>query len=309
MPSGRLQVIALRKFGGLLQPANVEKIVKKSFLPILCVCGLSLLIAGGAFAKEQTPPGSFLKYRATTVSELTSQVSKDTQVNLRYAQHFGVSADRVAAYFKYNLKLVTLKSPCKVQSWYVNKDGKRICKTKLLPKGTLVFADKSGAPLLAWSCGNPLRASLPHNTVAKAKEPVTATAGMTEEVGLAAEPETLVLANPIETVAAAAVTAPPGFIAQTLPALATAQQIAAAPIFGAAALPSIAAIPVAAGGGIGALGWIGGLAGLGGAVALAGGGGGNDPQPPAVPEPAGLLTIMVGLSSFAPAVTRMMRRK
>lgn len=299
--------------------------MRKDCLPALGVCLLSLLMAGGAFAKEQTPPGSFLKYRATTVSELTSQVSKDASAKSRYAQHFGVSADKVTAYFNENLKLVTLKSPLKVQTWYVNKDGKQVCRTKLLPKGTLVFASKEGTPLLAWSCGNPLRASLPRNTIAKgkAKEPVTAIAGMTEEVGNpgsqeaallppAAEPQTMVLANPIETVAATAVTAPPGFIAETLPALASAEQVAALPLVGAAALPSIAAaVPVAAAaGGIGALAWIGGIAGVAGGLALAGGGGNNPASTPAaVPEPAGLLTVMIGLTSFAPAVVRMRRRE
>lgn len=284
--------------------------MRKISLSILSVCALSLLMVGGAFAKDKTPPGSFLKYRATTVAELTSQVSKDATIKSLYAKHFGVSASQVTAYFNENLKLVTLKSPRKVQTWYVDKDGKQVSRAKLLPKGTLVFASKEGTPMLAWSCGNPLRASLPPKMIAKAtKEPITAIAGMTEEVGLegaaeaAVAPETLVLANPVETIAAAAVTAPPGFIAQTLPALVPAVQVAAVPMIGAAALPAIGG----AAGGIGALGVIGGLSAVAGGLALAGGGGSN-PSPPPVPEPTGLITIMIGLTSLAPAVRQMVKR-
>ena len=283
-------------------------------------------MAGGAIAKDQTPPGSYLKYRATTVTELTSQVSKDASAKLRYAQHFNISADKVTTYFRDNLKLVTLKKPCKVSAWYITKSGKQVSKAKLLPKGTLVFADKNGSPLLAWSCGNPLRASLPQKAIAsvKTKEPVTATAGMTEEVGSmnaqvaaataqAAAPQTMVLANPIETVAAAAVTTPPGFVAQTLPALATTEQVAAAPLVGAAALPAVNAAPIAAvaHSGFSALSWIGGIAGAAGAVALASnnGGGSASVVPVPVPEPGGILTILLGLTTMAPAIVKINKRK
>ena len=178
------------------QPRYGEETMRRVPIALLAVVFV-LAIASAAPATERTPAGSFLKFRATNVNQLANEIAKDTTARVRYAQHFGVSPDEVGKYFTKNLKLTTLKSPMKVQTWYVGKQGHVYKKTKLYPKGTLVFASSDGKPLLAWSCGNPLSASLP---LKLKEEPVVASSGNVE---------TKVLANPVETVTAAAVTSPP----------------------------------------------------------------------------------------------------
>ena len=236
-----------------------------------------LAIASAAIAAERTPAGSFVKFRATSVTQLANQVANDTTARVRYAQHFGVSPDEVGKYFTENLKLTTLKAPMKVQTWYVGRQGRIYKKTKLYPKGTPVFASNDGKPLLAWSCGNPLSASLP---LKLQEEPVVASSGAVE---------TKVLANPVETITAAAVTSPP-----LIEAVAIAP-VAAAPPIDALAMPPIAVPPPI----VSRLPWF--LL-----FGFAPHGGGHDHK---VPEPGGLAVMAMGLMSGALLIRRSRARR
>jgi len=293
-----------------------------------------------ALAAQRTPPGSYLTYRATTVGELLQQVSTDTTARARYARHFGISPENVVSYFKQNLSLVSLKRPVKVTSWYLNRSGKISHKVKLLPKGTLVFARKDGTPMLAWSCGNPLnsgvdKAAAPGSTTGSkvggvsdavagstesAAAPAAADPAITQQTSQAVEQtalapqgiETKIMPNPAETVAAAAVTVPPTFAAETVPAVVVAAQPGiASPGLAAAALPSVAVAPVIAAAGGGGFGIAGALAGIGGLAALAGGGGGGGggPAPSPVPEPSGLAAMALGMGAILPAFRRSLARR
>ncbi|MCL5105091.1 MAG: hypothetical protein M1133_13385 [Armatimonadetes bacterium] len=278
---------------------------------LICALGaLSLTVTPAVMAKERTPSGSFLKYRACTVSELKSEITKDPAARIRYAQHFRSTSDEMMSCLNGGVKLVSLKNPTKVQMWYVGKDGSVRQKIKLLPKGSYVFATSDGTPFLAWSCGNPLRASLPARMAMKQpkpspKKPVGGVAAANlsknaEPIATLAPPQTptpaaaetlaqgvnevtkdiitKVLPAPIEVISSAAVTAPPELVAGLTPTVASIEPLAAIPVAGAAAIPATAAIaPTAIGGGsaLGGFGLIGGLAGLAGAVAALGGGGGN----------------------------------
>ena len=299
--------------------------MRRAHTAVLAVLALVSAAMPGAYAREKTPAGSFLQYRATTVSELTSQVSSDSAVRSRYAKHFSISSDLVSDYFAKNIKLVTLKAPVKAQTWYVGKDAKVYQKTKLLPKGTLVFATKEGEPVLMWSCGNPLRASLP---VYYAEKPKTqnkagAAAGAvvaakdtgntpattpSDDVQVMAQDsvadqlvETKVLANPVETVAAATIAAPPAPAA-----IAAVPAVAAPPAAAAVAVPSVAVAPAVAAGAKFGLGWLGALGGLAGALAL-NGGGSSSPAVAPVPEPTALVALGMGLMAAPFALRR--RRK
>ncbi|MCL5103225.1 MAG: PEP-CTERM sorting domain-containing protein [Armatimonadetes bacterium] len=286
----------------------------------ILACVLSLTVSHAVMAKERTPGGSFLKYRACTVSELKSEIAQDSAARTRYAQHFRSTPGELESYLNDGVKLVALKSPTRVQMYYVGKGGAIRIKTKLLPKGSYVFASADGTPFLAWSCGNPLRASLPARMASKPAKKAVKTAskptGAVAAPGLSKSPEpfaalapetpapvpetmaqgaanatkaieTKVLPAPVEIITNAAVTAPPDLVMALAPAVASAGPLAAMPIAGAAAMPATAAIaPAAIGGGGGGLGWLGGLAGLGGALAaLGGGGGGNDGPAPAILPP------------------------
>ncbi len=280
------------------------------------LCAASLAPAP-ALARERTPPGSFLKYRAATVQELVSQISSDSSVRARYARHFGVTQQQIASSLGAGLKLVSLTRPAKVQSWYVGKGGRLQAKTKLLPRGTLVFAGSDGRPLLAWSCGNPLRAQLPQQLAKKPKEKAKgavesvasappaaaeqpaptamATQGSAEE-----NVETKVLAQPVETIGTEPVSAIPGFVPTEVPAAEPMVVAQALPV--AAAMPAAIAPAAAVSGGFSAIQALGGLAGVLGGLAAAASLNSKDSSPeplipPApIPEPTGLTVLATGLA-------------
>lgn len=120
------------------------------------VCSL-----GWAHKQEKTPPGSFLKYRAYTSEELTKQILNNSIIGKRYSLHFKQSPKEIVANISNELCLISIKKPIKVYSYYISKSGKIHKKQKLLSRGTLVFADNKGTPIIAWACGNPLSAQLP----------------------------------------------------------------------------------------------------------------------------------------------------
>ena len=240
---------------------------------LLIVTSFVLAATSAAVASERTPPGSFLRDRATSIEQLSGQVAKNAAVRVRYARHFGVSPDELGQYFSENLELVTLKAALKTSTWFVGKGGKVYRKTKLYPKGTMVFATKDGKPLLVLSCGNPLRANLP----LKIKEKP-------------AMPAATIVKPMVETVAAPAITAAPA------PAVAAATPIAAPPPIGNFAVPPVA-VPPPLGHKFG-LGWLLPLVGLFRST----------PTPNPVPEPSTLMAMGMGLS-LVPVLGRFRRSR
>jgi len=264
---------------------------------------LSVLIClapSAASARDRTPSGSFLKYRASTVAELVHQVSRDPVVKARYAHHFMIRPDKVVSYLA-ALKLVTLKSPVRVRSYYISPGG--VCaKAKLLPKGTAVFAS-GGIPVLSWSCGNPLRAATPAKATRRpdqAKAPAGDTIrppmkGATDDQ---LPVETKVLGQPAEATGGAPVAAPEVFAqAEAAPAPLPEPMVVAqaAPLAGPSAVAG--AMPAAAAASTSGVWALAGLSGLFGAVAAFGGGTDHTGQSPppgpkpsfvVVPEPSGV---------------------
>lgn len=269
--------------------------MKRMFAVLLMVCALCVLMTSPIWAAWKAPAGSFLNNRVATVADLTKQISTDATVRMRYANHFKVAPDEVASRIS-ELKLVPLTSQLKTTTWYIAKDGKSYKKSRVLPKGTMVFATKDNKPVLLWSCGNPLTTKL------DAPKPVVKTASKTDVItkpefedpiaALPADPveavETKVLANPAETIAAAAITAMPAAITEAV----VAEPVAAIPVI---TTPAMAALPPVVSAGR-SLGWLGALGGVLGGVALAGGGGGGTNV--VVPEPSSLIAIMTGLSAL-----------
>lgn len=249
-------------------------------------------VASAVLAVEKTPPGSYLVYRATTVTQLRNEVAKVAVVRTRYSGHFGVSPEKLDGFFAANLTLTSLKQPLRAQCWYIDRAGRECVKTKLLPRGTMVFATKSGEPLLAWSCGNPLRTELP-TTLTKASSSTL----------VASKPKTplevKVLANPIETISTAVVTAPPA------PAVVSVLPVEAPPVLASIAAPAVAMPPIFASAsqfGAGWLGAIGGLGGIAGSIR-----GRNDTFHP-TPEVSGF-AMLGSLMAFMPVAYRVRKRR
>lgn len=253
-------------------------------LAFLTVLILLAAFAPFASALERTPPGSYLEYRATTVGELRSQVSNNKIVQARYASHFGIPAAQLDKALLSKLTLIALKQPLRTRSWYISKSGKALVRVKLLPRGTMVFAMR-GEPVLAWSCGNPLGASLPTNLVKATAETVSPKSGV----------ETKVLASPVETISTAVIAAPP------VPAVAAILPVETPPVLASIAAPAISIPPVISSN-IGG-GWLAALGGLGGIAASF-----KKDDHPTVPEPSNLVAIG-SLLAMMPVACRFRRQK
>lgn len=253
-------------------------------LVFLTILILLSVLAPFALALERTPPGSYLAYRATSVSELRSQVANNKTIQVRYASHFGIPAAKLDSTLLSKLTLISLKKPLRAQSWYISKSGKTLVKAKLLPRGAMVFATKDGKPVLAWSCGNPLRTALPTTMVMSSIDTIAPKSGSIE---------TKVLANPIETITTAVVTAPPA------PAVVSVLPVETPPVLASIAAPAVAMPPVIIGSRMG-LGWLGVLGGVG-AVAR------RSPDRTVVPEPSTFVAI-VSLLATVPFTKKRQRR-
>jgi hypothetical protein len=276
----------------------------KLLLSIVLILSIFVVICHSDLYAQNvnTPAGSFISQRAVSVAELVRQVRKDPIARQRYAKHFGIASKTVAAYFERNLKLVSIKKPLRATVWYVGKKGVIHTKTKLFPKGTAVFVDRAGRPVLVWSCGNPLAKKLITPNVAKEKVkgaplevlgavPVDETLIPSPEAKTPTPIEELVKPAPIETVG----TPPLDILPEIIP------------LVPAAVLTELPAILIGGGGGpswtnaliLGSIPIIGSI--FGGSGGNGGGGGGGDES--LVPEPVtllgfGLPLLMVGLGKL-----------
>jgi hypothetical protein len=133
---------------------------------LACILTLAVLALGccaPSSAEERKParPGSFVRYSANTVDDLVNQIADSPTVARRYSSHFGVSPEKLARYFKENLKVITLSAPVKVRTYFISKDGKILSKQRVLPAGRQVFATLAGEMLIETDCGNPVTRKLP----------------------------------------------------------------------------------------------------------------------------------------------------
>ncbi len=133
---------------------------------------LVLFCASLATARPRTtPPGSFLQYGVKTSSQLADQLLREPVVGRRYQIHFGLKPSELAEYFRKNLHYSVLKKPLRITVYGIDKKGRSIGKTRIVPAGTPVFVTSTGIPLLKAACGNPFREKLPVIVEPKEQEP------------------------------------------------------------------------------------------------------------------------------------------
>lgn len=192
---------------------------------------IALALAIAVFATEagasRAAPGAFILEKADTVQALVSQISSNKSISALYVKHYGMSEDKIISYFQENLKLITLKSPMRVTTYFISKDKRILSKKRLLPAGTKVFATPSGEPVLEWRCGNPVSKQLPVVEKPKAEPATLVASNPPIEIGalpdaLISSVETPVLipaASTIEPAVQAAIATPPIIASPNLNAL------------------------------------------------------------------------------------------
>jgi hypothetical protein len=133
-------------------------------LVTLAVLALVLCMPSVAEQRRPARPGSFVRYSVHSVDDLVRQVTQNPTVAKRYSRHFGVSPEKLAGYFKENLKVITLSAPVKVRTYFISKNGRILSKLRVLPAGRQVYATLGGKILIETDCGNPISKKLPVET-------------------------------------------------------------------------------------------------------------------------------------------------
>lgn len=120
-------------------------------------CHRIILIAGLAASvavADAMPTGAFLRKPAYKTSDLVAALRNDPIVADRYVRHFRMSKGQLAEYFS-TLRLAKLDTGGAYTVYNVHDSILR-SRVLNLKKGTLVFADSTGRPILQQVCGNPM---------------------------------------------------------------------------------------------------------------------------------------------------------
>ncbi|MCE5315322.1 MAG: DUF6777 domain-containing protein [Armatimonadota bacterium] len=245
------------------------------FVVVLVALGLAA-ISSASFAAKRADPGSYLVYKADSVDAFVDQLQANKIVAGRYARHYGMSPEKLIEYFRDNLQIKTLDKPYRTTVYFISRGNVAKHKQRVLRAGSRVFVGPDGLPLLEWRCGNPLGNKLP--------KPVIETSSSNNA-------EWAVAPAPVTEVAAAA--------AEALPA---AMPIAATPV-----LAVENAVPAIGGGfaispafmALGALPML-----FGGVVVKT-----DNNNIPEVPEPASLVTLIMGTTGAIFYSSMIRRRK
>lgn len=98
---------------------------------------------------------AFLNKRVRTHAQLMRQVERDDVVMDRYMRHFGMTRKQVIDLFS-GLHLSKTKEDAVFLVYNVPESGELRARSIFYKKGTKVWADPTGKPVLKASCGNPL---------------------------------------------------------------------------------------------------------------------------------------------------------
>ncbi len=146
--------------------------MKKSFMShmkpharTLSIVTLAALLTGGSVLAqrryEPNSPDSFLRYQVDSTSELVQEVRTNAVLRKRFAKHFGVSETEVVEFVRRALIPYRLPQERTVTVYGVRKNGQIYGVRQRMKKGTRVWANRSGVPVLKWLCANPMTNTLP----------------------------------------------------------------------------------------------------------------------------------------------------
>lgn len=121
----------------------------------ICVALLSVLSISALAQQSRPDLNAFLNKKVTSVKGLVTQARTDREVMDRYMRHYAMSKEEVLAYLS-TLHAARLQEAQVFQVYSVPEEGFVKVHAEKLNKGTLVFADMTGTPVLIMKCGNPL---------------------------------------------------------------------------------------------------------------------------------------------------------
>lgn len=116
---------------------------------------LAVLLMSAAFASGPMPPNSYLQRPAHSHDALMNHVKSDPVVMDRYMRHFAMTRPEVIQYFQ-SLELTRIPDDMVFVVYNVPDSGVLRSRVLKFKKGTKIWVDKSGRPVLKEECGNPL---------------------------------------------------------------------------------------------------------------------------------------------------------
>lgn len=122
-------------------------------LKAILIVGAALM-ASLAFARPE--PNAFLNKAANTHNALMNQVKNDPEVMSRFMRHFGMTREQVIAYFS-GLRSSQLAEDGVYLVYNCQENSGEIqARVIFYKKGTKVWVDSTGTPVLKMSCANPM---------------------------------------------------------------------------------------------------------------------------------------------------------
>ena len=176
------------------------------------------LVALKVPAVSHTEPNAFLEDKAPTHEALMHQIKTNQVVMSRYMRHFGMTREQVIEFFE-TFKLDRLKQDGVYLVYNTPESGEIRSRSIFYKKGTPVWVDQMGNPVMKVSCGNPMlrgtdAQQVPGNLTATPElEVIPATPGETTPVDLAAVApvgENMTMANPASQLPAGIMTSSAG---------------------------------------------------------------------------------------------------
>lgn len=225
-----------------------------------------------AVATARTEPNAFLNRPASTAQALKAQLLADRQVMDRFMRHFGMTRQQVLTMVA-DLSLARLPQDGVYLVYNCSESEEIRARVMYYKRGTLVWVDKMGTPILKASCGNPMV----RGSDASGIQPGTATIAPTSTAitrpMAAPGGETIVMTAEVEG---------------AMPGIPEASPLT----FNVGAAPMVPALSSNRGGGVGALAILPLVGGL--LISK----GKNNPPPP-VPEPTTIVALGLGATALA----------
>lgn len=149
------------------------KITTKTYLRVLAVplaCVAFSLGSKVAAQRSHQPAGrgAFLGFQVESTRELVGVLKTHPTLRKQFARHFGVSEPEAVDFVNRALIPYRLPRAQTITNYGVTKSGRIFSTQSRLPKGTRVWATRSGVAILKWQCSNPLTKVMPGTKMASA---------------------------------------------------------------------------------------------------------------------------------------------